>query len=81
MEPRRNRWQSVANRLYAKTAKTRENRRRGFEILLLSGFESFGGDVHPASTARSIASASRSETACSRLSSPVAFANSPACKS
>ena len=39
----------------------------GLEPLLLSGFAGFPGGVHPASTARSIASASSSETACWRL--------------
>jgi hypothetical protein len=39
----------------------------GLVPLLLSGFAGFPGGVHPASTARSIASASSSETACWRL--------------
>jgi len=42
--------------------------RRGVETLFPSASEDLGGGVHPASTARSIASASSSETACSRLS-------------
>jgi hypothetical protein len=54
--------------LHRASTSGRERRPRGLETESLCGFADLRADVHPASTARSSASASRSETAYSWLS-------------